>query len=227
MNLAKIIYNVREDLKTFTDDNELSDRLIIHLYNIKRAKYLRQDLNNFQKTTDLSITQTLCLSLEVVTANQCGLDIECATILRTKRKIPQPLELHTKVAITNVRSTNRISVPFNFVSKEKAIYSKYAPFNKGVYAFLDNDGYIYIVSKMDTVNLLECLTVTGIFEDPLELINYTNCCDCEEAVPCFDINTTNYPLQPHYVDLIKSEIVKERAELLKLPEDKVNNSDDN
>jgi hypothetical protein len=142
MNLAKIIYDVRETLKLYTDDGEISDRYITYLYNIKRAKYLRQDLNNFQHTTDLSITQTLCLGLEVVSASQCGLNIECDTILRTKRSIPQPLELHTKVAITNIRSTNRTSIPFNFVPKEKAIFSSFSPFNKSIYAFLDNDKHI-------------------------------------------------------------------------------------
>ena len=227
MNLAKIIFDVRETLKLYVDDGDISDRYITYLYGIKRAKYLRQDLNNFQKTTDLSITQTLCLGLEVVSASQCNLDIECDTILRTKQKVPKPLELHTKTAITNVRSTNRISVPFNFVTKEKAIYSKFSPFSNAIFAFLDNDGYIYLLSTTNTLNMIECVTVTGVFEDPLELMNYTNCCDCTIAPSCFDITTTDYPLQPHYVDLIKSEIVNELAKRISLPKDETNNSDDN
>lgn len=226
MNLAKMIYDVRETLKLYTDDGETSDRYITYLYNIKRSKYLRQDLNNFQHTTDLSITQTLCLGLEVVSASQCNLDIECKTILRTTRPIPQPIELHTKVAITNIRPTNRISVPFNFVPKEKAIFSKFSPFNKGIYAFLDNDKYIYLLSEMNTLDMLECLTITGVFEDPLELISYTNCCSCIEAPSCYDINTTNYPIQPHYIDIIKAEIVNDLIKKLQAPEDKFNDSND-
>jgi len=169
----------------------------------------------------------LCLGLEVVSASQCNLNIECDTILRTKRAIPQPLELHTKVAITNIRSTNRTSVPFNFVSKEKAIFSSFAPFNKAIYAFLDNDRHIYILSKLNTIDMLECLSITAVFEDPLDLINYTNCCDCIDAPSCYDIQTTNYPLQPHYVDLIKSEIINDLVKKLQIPEDKTNNSNDN
>jgi hypothetical protein len=226
MNLAKIIYDVREALKLYSDDANVTDRYITYLYGIKRSKYLRQDLNNFQKSTDVSITQTLCLPLEVVSANQCASELDCKVILRTKRPIPQPIELHIKPAITSVKSTNRTSLPFNFVTKEKAIYSKYAPFNKGIYAFLDNDKYIYVVSESNTVNLIECITITGIFEDPLELKNYSNCCDCPTVTLCFNPDTTDYPLQPHYIDLIKEEIVNQLTNRLRLPDDKINNSSD-
>jgi len=226
MILEKIIYDVRESLKQYTDDSELSNEYITYLYGIKRAKYLRQDLNNYQKTTDLSITQTLCLGLEEVSVNECNLDIDCETILRTKKKIPQPLELHIKSALTTVKPTVRTAIPFNFVSKQRAIYSKNSPFNKAVFAFLDNDRYIYILSTNDAHKLIECLTITGIFEDPLELLNYTNCCDCNDAVPCFNVMTSNYPLQPHYIDLIKNEIVAEEIKKLRIVEDTQNNSID-
>lgn len=225
MNLTKIIFDVRESLKLYTDDGEVSNRYITYLLGIKRSKYLRQDLNNAQHTTDISVTQTLCLGLEVVSANQCGLDIECKTILRTKRAIPQPLELHIKTAIASVRPTNRISIPFNFVTKEKAIYSKYSPFNNAIFAFLDNDKHIYILSELDTIDLLECVTITGVFEDPLALMAYTNCCDCVDSPSCFNEDTTEYPLQPHYVDIIKNEIVSELAAKMNIKEDRSNDSD--
>ncbi len=225
MILEKLVYDVREALKQYVDDSELDNTYIIYLYGIKRAKYLRQELNNYQRTTDVSITQSLCLGLERVSVNECGLDFECETILRTKRPIPQPLELHTKSAITSVKPTNRISIPFNFTTKQKAIYSEHSPFNRAVFSFLDNDRYIYLISTDETLNLLECITVTGVFEDPLDLLNYSNCCDCEDS-PCFDEMTSNYPLQPHYIDLIKNEIVNELVQKLRIPEDTENNSTD-
>ena len=226
MNLAKIIFDVRESLKLYTDDGEISNRYITYLLGIKRSKYLRQDMNNYQRTTDISVTQTLCLGLEVVSASQCGLDIECKTILRTKRQIPQPLELHIKSAITSVRPTNRIAIPFNFTTKEKAIYSKHSPFNKAIFAFLDNDKHIYLLSELDTINMLECVTITGVFEDPLALINYTNCCDCVDTPSCFNEDTTEYPLQPHYIDVIKTDIVNELVAKSKIKEDDSNDTND-
>ena len=100
--IRKIVYDVREALKQYKDDSEIDDRYIIYLYNNKRAKYLRQDLNNFQRTVDNSIVQKLCLELEEVSINECNVDYDCGTIMRTKRPIPKPLELHLKSAITNI-----------------------------------------------------------------------------------------------------------------------------
>ena len=227
MQLNKIIYDIRETLKSYTEDNELDNRYLIHLLNLKRAKYLRQELNNYQRTTDVSVTQTLCLELEEVSSLQCGINISCEKILRTKKPIPQPLELHIKSSIINIKSSKRLDIPFNFISKEKAVYSKYSPFNKSIYVYLDNDKHLYLISELNTLNLIDCITVTGIFEDPLELKNYYNCCECETPSSCFDEEISNYPLQPHYIDLIKSEISKELILNLKTPEDTVNDDSDN
>jgi len=226
MTLDKIIYDVREQLKQYTTDSELDNRYIIHLYNIKRAKYLRQDLNNFQHTTDISITQTICMETEVVSASECKIPYECGKILRTKEKVPTPIELHIKPAITSVKPTTRLAIPFNFVTKEKAVYSQFSPFSNAVFAFLDNDMHIYMVSTSPEINLIECVSVTAVFEDPLQTATFKTCCGCDDPIPCFDIATTNYPLQPHYIDLIKTEVVKELAIGLSVPEDRENDSDD-
>ena len=226
MTLDKIIYDVREQLKQYTTDSEVDNRYIIHLFNIKRAKYLRQDLNNFQHTTDISVTQTICMETEIVSANECNVPYDCGTILRTKEKVPTPIELHVKPAITAVKPTTRLSVPFNFTTKQKAVYSHFAPYNDGIYAFLDNDLHIYMVSTSPEIKLIECISVTAIFEDPLQTLTFKTCCGCDDPLPCFDIATTNYPLQAHYIDIVKSEVVKELAIGLSVPEDRENDSTD-
>jgi hypothetical protein len=226
MIIEKLVYDVREQLRQFSDDSDIDDRYILHLFSLKRAKYLRQDLNNFQKTTDVSVTQTICMETEVVSANECGLDYDCETILRTVDKVPTPLELHLKSAIIAVKPTTRLAVPFNFVTKQKAVYSQFSPYNSSIYAFLDNDMHIYIVSKSTEINLIECISVTGVFEDPLDMMNFKTCCGCDDAKPCFDIYTTNYPLQPHYIDLIKAEIIRELTISINTPQDKENDADE-
>jgi len=224
--VAQITYAVRESISQYTDDTNISDRYIMFLFNLKRAKYLRNDLNNLQKTADLSVMQSLCLELEEVSANECGIEYDCGTIMRTKQKLPQPLELHLKSAIINIKPTNRIAVPFNFVNKERAIFSKYSSFGDSIYAFLDNDNYIYLVSESNAVKLIECLSVTAIFEDPLLLKDYKTCCGCEIVKQCFDSLTTPYPLQAHHIDNITEEIVKMLIRKIQIPEDENNNADD-
>ncbi len=226
MIIDKLIYDVREALKEYSDDSELSDSYIIYLYDIKRAKYIRQDINNSRRTIDLSVLQTLCLELEEVNANECGVELTCETIIRTKRPIPIPLQLHTKTALTRVAPADRISKPFNLITREKAVYATGAPFPNAVYAFLHHDEHIYLTSEGDALNLLECINVTGVFENPLDLIQYSTCCSCDTPAPCFDIATTDYPIQPHYVDIIRTEIVADLARLKVIKEDKINDSID-
>lgn len=220
----EIIFDIREAVRQYTDDSELDDRYILYLYSIKRSKYLKQKLNNYQRTTDISVLQTFCESLEEVSSNECSVSLTCDKILRTKRKVPQPIDLHSKVAITKVKPTEILSVPFNFISKDKAPYVANSPFSKAIYSFLDPNGYIYVFSNSD-VKMLECLTVTGVFQNPLALKNYTNCCDCEDSTICFDENTSDYPIQSELIDIIREEIVKDIIRTKQIPEDTENDAE--
>lgn len=226
MILEKLTYDVKEAVKAYNDDSELDTRYIIYLYNIKRAKYLRQALNNYQRTVDNSIKQTLCLTLEEVDMSECSVDYDCGTLLRTTQVVPKPLELDSKVAITKVKPTTRISQPFNFISKSKAAYIDNAPYSNSIYAFIDVDNYIYVYSKSDAYKVLDCITVTGVFEDPLSLSAYTNCCGCtDSASVCYDEASSDYPLQPHFIDLIREEIIKDLIRGIQLPEDTENDGE--
>lgn len=226
--VKELTYDVREAVKAFSDDTELDDRHTIYLYNIKRAKYLRQDLNNYQRTVDNSILQTFCLALEEVSLDECGMDYECGTLLKSTQPVPTPIEMHTKPAITKIKPTSRLAGSFNFITKDKAVYIDSAPFANALYAFLDTDGYIYVYSNSDSYKLLDCITVTGVFEDPTELSDYKNCCKCKSSADtvCFDLNESDYPLQPHYIDLIREEIIRDVLRTMQIPEDKINDSTD-
>ena len=226
MKVNELIYDVREALNMFSDDTEISNSYILYLYDIKRAKYLRQDINNYSKTIDNSVLQTICLGMEVVSSDECSVDYSCGTILRSKQAVPRPIEAHTKVAITKVKPIKRIGVPFNFISKDRAPFIEDAPFPNALYAFLDVDNYIYVYSESDSYKLLDCITVTGVFEDPTSLSEYSTCCNCGDTSPCFNVDESEYPLQPHYIDLIREEIIKDLIRSIQIPEDKVNNSTD-
>lgn len=224
MKVEKLVYDVREALKEYTDDSELDDRRIMYLYDIKRSKYLRQSLNNTMRPVDMSIKQSLCLDLELVDALECNLDIGCEKILRTKKPIPTPLQLHDRSAITSIRPVNRLSKSFIFTSRERASNYLDAPYPNSIYCFLHTDGHLYFVSQSASLSLLMIATLEGVFEHPLDLINYSDA--CKDGKPAFDLLTSHYPIQPHYIDIIRNEIVQELANLKQIPEDKINNSTD-
>jgi hypothetical protein len=226
--LNEIIYDIREAVKEFSDDTELDDRYLAYQINIKRAKYLRQDLNNFQKTTDTSVQQSFCVDLEEVSVNDCEVDLTCEKITRTKLVLPKAIELHTRPAFTSIRPLKKLSVKFNFISKDKAPYLEHAMFGNSIYAFLDVDNRVYLISNSDTHKLIDCISITGVFEDPLALSAFKDCCNCspEESNSCYDQATEDYPLQPHYVDVIKSEIINDLLKLKAVREDKINDAND-
>ena len=224
--INELVYDVIEAVRAYSDDSELDERYIIYLYNIKRAKYLRQDLNNYLKTVDNSIQQTLCLGMELVDATECSVEYDCSKILKSKQPLPKPIDLHSKVAITKVKPATKLGLPFNFISKDKAPYIEHAPFSRAIYSFIDVDNHIYVYSKAEDYTFLECLTVTGVFEDPLSLSEYSTCCNCESSTDntCYNIDESEYPLQPHYIDLIRDEIIRDLLRTSQVPEDKINDS---
>lgn len=209
MRLDKLIYDVREATQAFTDKLDFDDRYIIYLYGIKRSKYLRQDLNNPNKIIDSSIQQKLCLEMELVDVSSCGLDLSCEKILRSKKPLPSLIGLHSRSSIVNVTPSNKIKMPFNFISKDRVYHLDGAPYPNSIYSFLDVDGHLYVYSKNEAFKLIECLTITAVFEDPLELKDYKDCCNCKTVKPCFDELTSDYPLQSHLIDIIRAEIVAE------------------
>lgn len=225
MTESQLIFDIREAIKQTTDDSNISDRYIMYLWNLKRSKYLRQDLNNLQKTIDNSTLQEFCLEMIEASASDCNVSYDCGTIMKSKVPIPKPLELHLRSAITKVKPTTKTAQPFNFIDKSRAILSQYSPFSGSIYAYLDSDSHIYLVSTSITVKLIDCLTVAGIFESPEQLRNFKNCCGCTTSV-CYDGAISEYPLPAHHVDAIRLEIIQTLGVTLSLPEDNINNSND-
>jgi len=222
--LAEITYDIREAIKEYTDDSEIDDRYIHYLINIKRAKYLKQRLDQLGRKFNTRILQTFCLGTEEVSINECGLDLECDTILRTNKTLPQFLQLSDKDAIERISPSNRLSKKFNVIPREKASYlnSSYHP-NK-IKTYLHNDGYLYFIGGDDI--FLECVSITGVFENPLDLQEYKNCCNCEDSTQCIDIDTIEYPIQIELIDIIREDIIKDLLRTKQIPEDKLNNSND-
>lgn len=224
--LAQVRYDIREALKDFSDDSELDDRYIDYLLNIKRAKYLKQKIDRLGRGYNNRVLQTLCLETEEVSTNECGLDLSCDKIVRTKLPIPNLLQLSTKDALQRVSNSNKLSQKFNLINRERATLYLNSNFSKKIKAFLHDDNYIYLVSSEPII--IECLSITGIFEDPLSLENYKNCCNCDSTPSnkCFDPNNTEYPLQSELLDIVRTDIINELAKLYNIPEDKENNAED-
>lgn len=229
MKLNKLIYDIREGLNDLVDDSTISNRYIEYLINIKRSKYLRQSLSRGNTFIDLSVQQTYCDKIVEVSDDMCNLNLDCGKLLRTSKKVPTLLDLNNKSSITNIRSSSRISLPFNFVTKDRISYlNDSIPF-KGVYLFLDTDMYIYAYSLEDSFKLIDSIYITGVFNDPIELEDYSSNCSCDSDSTkdkCFDRETSDYPIQSHFIDLIRNEVISTLYDKKRISSDKYNDASD-
>lgn len=223
--INEMIYDVREQVNKYSDDSNISNRYIIHKINTVRNKFLTQSLNNFKGIKGKNVLQKFCTELEKVDSSTCG-DFLCDTILRTKEKIPNTLQLVGTQSIVRIKPTNVLSQKISFISLDRAEYIEGSSFQNSLYGFLNIDDYLYIYSHKGDYKNLSCLEITGIFSNPMELENYTNCCDCDSPELCFDPDIEDYPV----FDYMISDIIEVVTQMLlrkdEIPLDQENDSNE-
>jgi hypothetical protein len=201
----ELIYDIKEYLKQYSDDNDYPNRYIEYLWNKKRSKYLRRLLNDLTRKFDEVIQQQFCMDLELV---------------------PDLLEIRSRSGLISVGPTDFTMARFKMISLEEVPNIFHKPFALGIYAFLNTDGHLYIISKKDSHKLLKCVTVIGVFEDPFDVEGFFDCCDCENPTTCFP-DDAEYPIQGFLIDEIRMEIIKELVPREQIQQDERNNSDEN
>lgn len=228
MNVQNIIYAIREGLKEYTDDSRYTDDYIMYLVRLKRAALIRREYSNLQRTIDQEVLQTICMELEEVPDSDCPeclSDCSDCKILRTLYKMPLTIELHNRSSITRVAFIQKTSSKINFVSRDKIIYAGEGPFEKrAVFAYLDNDGHIYLKSKVSSYRTKENISVTALLDDPDDAASFTGCNGNVNS--CYDVLTSRYPIKSWMTETIIKSIISELANLKSLPADTVNNAND-
>ena len=223
MKLLEIIYAIKKRLNTQSDDTKYSDRYLGFLINSKRAVFLRQELNQMKRNIDSSVLQTICLPTEVTSSSECNCPIPSGCIvLRTKDPLPKVFDNHFKTMITRVSGVQRLDKPFTIVSKSRAQYASFNIFNNTVNTYLDTDNRLYFVGKQKTINLIESVSITGVFENPYELETIPS---CSGSGTCFSLDI-EYPLGSHMIDPIINTLVQELANSMQLGTDVTNDGSD-
>lgn len=218
----ELIYDTLELLRgnKVSDDTDLSESQIIYHWNNQRALWLRNEYNKPGRLIDPFLEQDLgCLQLVEADAADCCDIVAGCTLLRTSRKIPKTIELHSGPAITRVGLINKLTVPFSFTNYQKAIYTMNGKYSskKGVFVFLLN-GYMYLVTKDPLVQLLDYINVRGVFENPTELAAF----QCDSGT-CFSYDDP-YPLNNWMIPYIKDQVLQQFGVTLQIPKDATNDA---
>ena len=222
LTMNQMIGQIQEALNLNSDDSNVSDRLMIDLINQSRAFHLRNELNKFRTADDTVIQNLHCVELEITDATLVpGLSLPTGCkVLKSKKLIPDTVELHHTDGIVSVGSVQFLEIPFSYVDFKKIPYINYTRFTRNVvYSFLLN-GHLFMYSSGNTkYGLIENVMVRGIFEDPVEAGNY-----CE---PCFDYDSP-YPIQSWMFEtLVKPQVLQQLAIKGQSPLDDENDAADN
>lgn len=204
-----ILFNL-EGTSRSSDDSEIELEQIYFKMDTTRAMLIRQDQAKGRSLSD-NIVQTIsCLEVEQVSASECcGITSEC-TILRTKLRIPRPIELYQKDLITRVSGVNIVSPSWTNIPYSKLEYSGVSKWTKNSTKWFLKDGYIYIINPPQ----VQKISVTGVFENPSDLANYQNCA----SQACWD-TSSQYPISGHMLPTLKQLILEDLMRLKQAPSD--------
>jgi len=223
LTLRDLHSQLDEMLNVNNSDSVFDPLYYTDLINEQRSLFIRNEYNK-KRAIDPNVQQEIpCLDLELVDPHNCCVEVPAGCkILRTVSKIPNTIEFHQSKGITSVGPVIITAKRFSLIDFSRVPYiGNGRTTQKTIYAFL-YDNYIYIVSKDPAVNLLEKISIRGIFEDPTALEAFVN---CSTGNSCWS-NDSPYPLNQWMWAYMKPQIIQTLLQKRQIPVDDNGNNDD-
>lgn len=209
-----------------SDDVRLEDR---HIYNkmiTVRSKLISQEAKKRQKINQWNYQTINCIELIKAPVHECPClpPLGCE-ILRSKFPIPKPL---TDLSTHLIQSVTTIdgSVVFSEIGWIEKKYKSANKFTANKPDYYIKNNYLYITHK----NGLRVITLTGLFDNPLEVEKYQSYCpgECVDCYECQSVLEKEFPMDNDLIDTLidmcKQELIEQFSQMT---EDKTNNSADN
>ena len=220
----QIIYNIRNLYRggLASDDDTVSDRQILFVFNTHRAFLVQQDKRK-GRSYDRQVVQDLGrLEVECVDAAECcEIGLTGSNVLRTKEKLPAFLEIDGTIAITYVGRVDKQEA-FQVSSRTQTRWSRFNKFtSKAVKAYIDNNnGYLYIENAPKG---LELINVQGVLAEPEKIKDFMDC----PGDDCFSFDE-KYPINEGMIARVNDLVLQKDMRLLvTTPQDRVNDTKPN
>lgn len=183
ISIGEIIQRVRSKIaaSVHEDSLRLTSRHIYSILLSGRDLLLSQKSNKKQKISEWNFQTLPSVELERLSEGACeALGIFGCTVLRTKHRLPRPLENLSTELIQSVTSTDE-SVVFSKISRNSVRYMSGRKYTANTPKYFLSDGHLYLTNPRGA----EMVKVVGIFADPLEAHKYPKFCDdCEDCEDC-------------------------------------------
>lgn len=171
-----------------------------------RVKLIKQDLDK-RRSINSDIIQTLCVDLEQTDATTCPCTVTGCNILRSKKDIPEAIELNYRNLIISIGPVLLTEPRFSFIDYHRAIYYNPNQFSKNIPAAFLYNKRIYIISNILQHSMLETLSVEMVLERPEEAGAFF----CS-GTPCYS-NESKYPISSFMLEDLKMMIIQNNLKI--------------
>jgi hypothetical protein len=189
-----------------SNSSRLMSRHIYDKMMSTRALLFYNKINKRQFMSKWNYDILPCVELIAVSENDCPcLPIPGCDILRTKNKLPKPMNSINGYVIDSVLSVNG-QVIFNEVTYKSKIWRGSDKYTSAKPDWFIKDDYIYIT----TTRKLKAITVMGLFADPIAAANYPTKCGVGDEPACpIHPKEMDFPLDDEMVDALVQLTVQE------------------
>lgn len=197
-------------------DFRISDDQILFWINQVRSMLINQAIQKRQDYSDTWIQTINCLELEPVDeAECCDFDSGCY-ILKSVRQLPSSIETDAINTIMKVSGLDGTS--FAKINPFRARFRKYNKYTGSSIGWYIKNNYLYIVNNIE----LSKVNIVGLFENPMDLANFTNC----SGSACFSLES-DYPVSLKMGNEITNYIFNTKIKpFMSEVQDKTNNASD-
>lgn len=164
MTYREMIYIVLEQVKGLSDDFKFNEEHVKFLLDRYRSYYIKKYYSQATSLLPQSLFQTKTIELEEY--GDC-----CSNQLRSVDKIPDTL-----IGSHIVTTANEFGDRINFLpSKQYKAAGNSKFYTKGIFATIGSDKHLYIKSNNPNISFIECVSVSGVFDNPSSIINNEDC----------------------------------------------------
>ena len=206
LTLEDLQAQIDESLSINSIESSYSFDFYTDLINQQRSLWLRNEYNKNRRIDPYVLQNLNCLELELVNPIDCCITVpDACKILRTKKKIPNTIELYFKKGIAAVGPADITKPRFIVIDYSRVPFVGHGrTTQKAIYTFL-YDEYMYVISRDAAIKNIKYITLRGIFEDPTSLLNYV---DCADGTTCWSTSKP-YPINQWMWTYIKPIILQE------------------
>ena len=216
--IPKHVAKLRTLIREHSDDSRFSDEYLMGIMNTVRGTLYSRRLRRYFKLSDWDIKR-YCIGLEKALSHDCSCVKVGCLVLKSKYPLPEPLSSRFKEMITVYDlSGNELEK----VSEKEQKTNIYDDIKNQVPTYSITNNYLVIWNNLD----FKAVEVEGLWYDETQWasIKYCDPVTGDDLDFCFDLDTTEYGLDPDLELPLYQEVLKLLGIALSLPEDRTNDS---